>query len=107
MFNSKVKNQAIELETFNIEFEHISGIKNILADTLSRIIRVDPDIKAEPESEGYELGYSCFEELPPAKVCKVSKVITETVMIKSNLEMQYLKQSVICQFQRRGSVDFR
>ena len=84
MFNRKVKIWAVELETFNIEFEHISGIKNTLADTLSRIIRVDPDFKAEPESEGYELGYSCFEELPPAKVCKV---ITETVMIQSSLEI--------------------
>ena len=36
--NSKVNNWAIELETFNITFEHISGVKNTLADTLSRIV---------------------------------------------------------------------
>ena len=44
MLNSKVNNWAIELETFNITFEHISGVKNTLADTLSRIVKVDPDI---------------------------------------------------------------
>ena len=37
--NSKVNNWAVQLETFNIKFEHISGIKNTIADTLSRIIK--------------------------------------------------------------------
>ena len=41
--NSKVNNWAVELETFNIHFERISGIWNTLADTLSRIVRMDPD----------------------------------------------------------------
>ena len=44
MLNSKVNNWAVELETFNIHFEHISGIQNILADTLSRIVRMDPEM---------------------------------------------------------------
>ena len=65
MLDSKVNNWAIELETFNITFEHILGVKNTLADTLSRIVQVDPDIQSEPEQEGYEFGYSCFEELLP------------------------------------------
>ena len=56
--NSKVNNWAVELETFNIKFEHISGIKNTLADTLSRIIKVDPDVQPECEKEGYEFSYS-------------------------------------------------
>ena len=42
--NSKVNNWAVELETFNIHFKHISGIQNTLADTLSRIVRMDPDM---------------------------------------------------------------
>ena len=41
MLNSKVNNWAVELETFNIHFEHISGIRNTLADTLSRIMRIE------------------------------------------------------------------
>ena len=38
MLNSKVNNWAVELKTFNIYFEHISGIWNTLADTPSRIM---------------------------------------------------------------------
>ena len=45
ILNSKVNNWAVEVETFNIKFEHISGIKNTLADILSRIIKVDPDVQ--------------------------------------------------------------
>ena len=33
--NSKVNNWVMELESFNIQFEHIKGQNNILADTLS------------------------------------------------------------------------
>ena len=42
--NSKINNWAVKLETFNIHFEHISGTQNTLADTLSRIVRMDPDM---------------------------------------------------------------
>ena len=55
---------------FNIKFEHISGIKNALAVTLSRIIKIDPDMQSEHEKEGYKFGYFCFEELPPAEAFK-------------------------------------
>ena len=40
--NNKVNNWAMELEAFNIRFEHVSGKANILADTLSRLIDLDP-----------------------------------------------------------------
>ena len=77
MLNSKVNNWAIELETFNITFEHISGVKNTLADTLSRIVKVDPDIQSEPEQEGYEFGHSCFEELLPIEVFAVEEKVAK------------------------------
>ena len=47
--NDKVNNWAIELETYRIKFEHIKGKSNVLADTLSRFISIDPDVKLEPE----------------------------------------------------------
>ena len=50
--NSKVNNWAVELETFNIHFEHISGIWNTLADTLSHLVKIDPDMRSEPEKGG-------------------------------------------------------
>ena len=47
--NSKVNNWAMELESFNIQFEYIQGSKNILADTLSRLIDIDEDTWLPPE----------------------------------------------------------
>ena len=41
--NSKVNNWAMELEAFNIQFDYIKESNNILADTLSRLIAIDPD----------------------------------------------------------------
>ena len=40
---------------------------------------MDPDIQSEPEQEGYEFGYSCFEELPPIEVFTVEKKVVKGV----------------------------
>ena len=56
--NTKVNNWAVELG--------IPGIKNVLADTLSRLIEVDSDVKLPEEKDGQEFGYIPFEQLPPA-----------------------------------------
>ena len=42
--NSKVNNWAIEISAFRIAFEYIKGIKNTLADTMSQLIDIDPQI---------------------------------------------------------------
>ena len=55
--NSKVNNWAVELESQNITFKYIPGIRNTLADTLSRLIEMDDDIKLHQEEEGKEFGY--------------------------------------------------
>ena len=73
--NAKVNNWAVELESQNISFEYISGIRNTLADTLSRLIEMDEDIKPTPEEDGKEFGYFPFEELPPAMTQVVEEVI--------------------------------
>ena len=56
--NAKVNNWAVELESQNIIFEFIAGTKNILADTLSRLIEFDKSIKLPDEEPGYESGYT-------------------------------------------------
>ena len=53
----------MELEQFNLHIEWIQGLKNTLADSLSRLLDVDPEAKAQPEKEGCEFGNYCFEEL--------------------------------------------
>ena len=52
----------MELEAFNIQFDYIKGSNNILADTLSCLIAIDPDTPTMPEEPGYEFGYAIFEE---------------------------------------------
>ena len=67
--NSKVNNWVIEFSPFRITFEYIKGIKNILADTMSRLIEIDPQVQLEPE--GYELGYYTFDDLPNIEVTDI------------------------------------
>ena len=50
--NAKVNNWAVELETYNLKFEYIQGIKNTLADTLSRLIEIDPIVELPMEQPG-------------------------------------------------------
>ena len=38
--NNMVNNWSTEIESFNINFVHISGKANVLADTLSRLIKL-------------------------------------------------------------------
>ena len=66
--NSKVNNWVIEISPFRITFEYIKGIKNTLADAMSRLINMGPQIQPEPEPEGYEFGYYTFDELPNLEV---------------------------------------
>ena len=80
MLNSKVNNWAMELEAFNIQFDYIKGSSNILADTLSHLIAIDPDTPTTPEKPEYEFGYAIFEEFPKVKTktYEVNEVIVGT-----------------------------
>ena len=71
IMNAKVNNWAVELESQNISFEFIAGTKNVLADTLSRLIKFEESMK-EP---GYEFGYTPFKELSLARVTVIEEVI--------------------------------
>ena len=74
--NNTVNNWAMEIESFKIKFVHIAGKDNILADTLSRLIDINPDVELQPELKDYEFGHYAFETLPKAKGKMVHKVIT-------------------------------
>ena len=63
--NSKVNNWAVKISPFRITFEYIKGIKNTLADTMSRLINIKPDTRLLPEDQGCEYGYYLFDPLPP------------------------------------------
>ena len=96
--NSKVNNWAMELEAFNIQFDYIKGSNNILADTLSRLIAIDPGTPTTPEEPGYEFGYAIFEEFPKVqtKTYEINEVIvgTNTEIIKNDPELQNSLQCI-------------
>ena len=79
--NSKVNNWAIEISPFRITFEYIKGIKNTLADTMSRLIEIDPQI--QPEPEGYEFGYYTFDELPNIEVTNIESTLNSITDTKT------------------------
>ena len=96
--NSKVNNWAMELEAFNIQFDYIKGSSNILVDTLSRLIAIDPDTPTTPEEPGYEFGYAIFEEFPKVqtKTYEVNEVIVgmDTEIFKNDPELQNSLQCI-------------
>ena len=81
----------MELEAFNIQFDYIKGSSNVLADTLSHLIAIDPDTSLTPEGQGYEFGYAIFEEFPEVKTntYEVNEVIIGTKKeIKNDSDLQ-------------------
>ena len=96
--NSKVNNWAMELEAFNIQFDYIKGSNNILADTLSHLIAIDPDTPTMPEEPGYEFGYAIFEEFPKVQTntYEANEVIvgTDKEIIRNDPELQNSLQCI-------------
>ena len=90
--NAKVNNWLVELEQFKIELDWISGVKNTLADSLSRLLDMTPEAEPTEKPSGEELGVACFEELESAKVHEVFIEQIEEVEIEVPKEiMQEVK----------------
>ena len=86
--NSKVNNWAIEISPFQITFEYIKGIKNALADTMSHLINIDPEIQSEPEPEGHEFGYYTFDQLPALEIHTIQ--MSPTTSLKDDNDSDFL-----------------
>ena len=69
--NSKVNNWAIEISPFRITFEYIKGIKNTIANTMSQLIDINPQVQQDSEPEGYEFGHYTFDTLPAVEVSNI------------------------------------
>ena len=69
---------------FHITFEYIKEIKNTLADTMSRLINIDPQIQQDSEPEGYEFGYYTFDTLPTLEVSNIETTQDASSNDKSN-----------------------
>ena len=87
--NSKVNNWAVDLSAHQIEFRYIKGIKNTLADTMSRVIQIDPGIELQEEEEGREYGYAVFESLPPIMTKdEINSLLQETISYEEIQSLQ-------------------
>ena len=69
--NNKVRNWAVELEGYRLKFEYIKGIKNTLADAMSRLVEILPDAELLPEPEGFEFGELVVSEIDVQVVSEV------------------------------------
>ena len=73
--NDKVNNWGVELASkYTLNFEYVKGIKNTLADTMSRLVTLDPDITLVKEPEGYRFGkqVGSFDNMTEAEVKLIS-----------------------------------
>ena len=89
--NNKVNNWAMELEAFNIRFKHVSGKANILADTLSCLVDIDPDARLDPENARWEFGYYEFESLPKLSsedIIQICEILSGENIIRPDPDIQ-------------------
>ena len=89
--NNKVNNWAMELEVFNIKFQHVSGKTNILEDTLRHLVDIDLDARLDPENAGWEFGYYVFETLPKLSsqnTVQVCEILSGNNVIRPDPDLQ-------------------
>ena len=98
--NSKVNNWAVELEQFRLHLEWIPGTRNLLADSLSRLLDVVPDAQKTKEPDDHEFGSYCFEGLEPAKV--MEKVSMEVIELNDNSEFPNDSQESLKTLEKTG-----
>ena len=81
--NATVNNWAVAIEDYNLKFEYIKGIKNTLADTMSRLVRLDPDTALPPEPDHEEVRYS-QKEKGQVECCQVYALPPDTLRRKGD-----------------------
>ena len=89
--NNKVNNWAMELEAFNIRFKHVSSKANILADTLSHLVDIDPDTRLDTENAGWEFGYYVFESLSKLSgedIIQICEILSGENVIRPDPDIQ-------------------
>ena len=62
----------------------MKGIKNTLADAMSRLINIDPQVQQDSEPEGYEFSYYTFDTLPMLKVSNIETTQDTSVCVNDN-----------------------
>ena len=76
---------------FVFTFEYIKGIKNTLADTMSRLIDISTQIQQDSEPEGYEFGYYTFDTLPAMEVSNIDTMQETSSDNGKDFDVNFLK----------------
>ena len=84
--NECVNRWEMKIEDYQIDFNHIEGKNNVLADTLSRLITVQLNL----EFLKYDIGQHCFQELPKARM-KVDHKLGNTSTEGENIKINDIK----------------
>ena len=87
--NSKVNNWAVEISPFKITFEYIKGIKITLADTMSRLLTIDPEVQLGTEPEGFEYGYYAFDNIDPMETQIEINEVTDQQEVEIPIKMSH------------------
>ena len=85
--NTKVNNWAAEISPLKITFEYIKGIKNTLADTMSRLIALNPDNQLVHKPEGFEYGYYAFDNIDPTKTQVEINEMTNKMGVETSVNL--------------------
>ena len=85
--NTKVNNRAVEISPFKITFAYIKGIKNTLADTMNRLIALDPENQLVDEPEGFEYGYYAFDNVDLIKTQVEINEMTNKIGVETPLSL--------------------
>ena len=72
------------------QFQSHRRKNNIFADTLRRLITIDPEVQLNPEFANYKFGQYCFKELPKART-KVDQKLSDTSKEGEDLEINKIK----------------
>ena len=93
MLNSKGNNWGSEVVSMlQVQFEHIKGTKNILADHLSRLKSMGLYDALSPEAHGLECGHVVFEPIPPVQINEIQQ--TEQHVSDPVVSLQYVKKEI-------------
>ena len=61
----------LKYHLFALLLNTLKEFKNTLANTMSQLINIDPQIQQDSEPEGYEFGYYTFDTLPTLEVSNI------------------------------------
>ena len=86
-----VNNWALELESYYLTIEYVPGVRNTLADVLSRLVQDNITAPAEADKYGYEFGKYIFAETEEEKQ---ARLLREKIEKRKKKEVEMTVQAI-------------